>query len=276
MKTRLKLFVLITLFLCGSTLKSEAQRINNYKYIIIKEQGNQYGLEDKFNKYFSKIGFTTLTSYDLNNLANSEKPYVLYGNYECIIRVSAQSSLVLTLQDLSGTTVWGVTESAITFSVNGDMKNAANKIYSRLKELNYHFEPKPIVEKPTFDIDLEIANWSEDSIKSYLVTNAKSSVEGIYKNLSNDGSFFRIAILKENDKFYGIILESDNTTQWNIGDIVMVLNQAGDKRFDAEYVNYSHTKLNAIANYNDGLLEIITQGNTDLTKQYYFKTFPRE
>lgn len=272
----MKLFVLVSLLICGLTLKSEAHRINNYKYIIIKEQGNQYGLEDRFNTYFSKIGFTTLTSFDLNNLDNNEKPYVLYGNYECIIRISGQSSLILTLQDLTGTTVWSATGSAITFSVDGDMKKAANKIYKNLKELNYHFEPTTIAEKPSFDIDLEIKNWSEDSIRNYLVTNAKSAVEGIYKNLSNDGSFFRIAILNENEKFYGIILESDNTTQWNVGDVVMILSQVGENHYDTEYVNYSHTKLNAIANFNEGLLEIITQGDIDLTKQYYFKTYPKE
>ena len=276
MKTGIKLFILITLFLCGLPLKSEAHRINNYKYIIIKEQGNQYGLEDRFNKYFSKIGFTTLTTYDLNNLANNEKPYVLYGNYECIIRVSAQSSLILTLQDLSGTTVWGVTESAITFSVDGDMKKAAGKIFDRLKELDYHFEPTTEIEKPVFDLDLEIKSWSEDSIKNYLTSNVLSSVEGIYKNLSNDGSFLRLAILKENEKFYGVVLESDNTTQWNNGDIVMILNQVGENSFDTEYANYFHVKLNAVASFNDGLLEIITQGDESLTKQYYFKTFPKE
>ena len=255
------------LLLCLVAITGYAHKINGYKYIIIPQNGNSYGIESKLESAFTKLGFKVLQEGEEDDLKGNEKAYVLYALYEPSIHYGYASELIVVLRDISGSEIYKSVTTGNAMTASGDMSIAVSKLQKNLKKLNYKFDDSKVIQSVTYDIPCR--SWSEDSIKTYLKNKPTSSIEGIYKNFSNDGQFYRFASIKQQDKYYGVIIESGNNN-WKKGDIKMTLSYIDKKLYDAEYYNLNRLKINCLASYNDRVLEIATEGN----EFKFLKTYP--
>lgn len=244
-----------------------AHKINGYKYIIINQQGDIYKIESKLEDAFTKIGFKVIQPEKENDLSAKEKSYILYASYSFNIHFGYASDLTVVLRDNSRSEIYRSTTTGQSWTSSGDMSKAVGKLFKNMKKLNYTFDETMTPKNVSYDIPCRF--WSEDSIKTYLKNKPKSSIEGIYKNLSNNGEFYRFAIIKHQDKYYGIIIESDNAN-WNKGDIKMSMAYIDKNLYDTEYYNLNKLKINCLASYSNRVLEIVSDN-----KEFNFlKTYP--
>lgn len=126
-------------------------KINGYKYLCMEEQGNKYDLEDKFNAFFSSIGFIIITPNEETELNETERQYVLYGTYETKTLESDFFSLSLTLRNKNGNIVYSSTKnSVIFFSLKKAINNASDDVIEQIKALNYSFTPTIIDNDKTY------------------------------------------------------------------------------------------------------------------------------
>ena len=117
-------------------------KINGYKYLCMENQGNQYDLEDKFNAFFSSIGFIILAEDEEEKLDDNERTYVLYGTYAHNTVQDGLDNTTLTLRDKEGKIVFSSTkESACFISVKNCANKGSDKIINEIKALNYSFDP---------------------------------------------------------------------------------------------------------------------------------------
>lgn len=119
---------------------SAGHKINSYKYIYIENQGNQYGLEERYRDFFTEIGFTVLTEEEYELLGSAERQKLLIVNYTCTVVAGAASSQTLTMRNTSDRIVYSRSESAYTMTANSDMRRAAKKIMKAIKKLEYRYE----------------------------------------------------------------------------------------------------------------------------------------
>ena len=124
------------------------QKINGYKYLCMEEQGNLHDLEDKFNAFFSEIGFTILTPDDEEELSDDERLYVLYGSYVYNTVPDALDNMTLTLRNSTGRIIFSSTKEAACFvSVKRCAQKASDKIIQQIRTLNYSFDPTLVQKK---------------------------------------------------------------------------------------------------------------------------------
>lgn len=115
-------------------------KINSYKYIYIENQGNQYGLEERYRDFFVEIGFTVLSEEEYEVLSSAERQKLLLVNYTCTVVAGAASSQTLTMRNSSDKIVYSRSESAYTMTANSDMRRAAKKIMKAIRNLEYKYE----------------------------------------------------------------------------------------------------------------------------------------
>ena len=231
-----------TLFIMMMLIVSSAiysHKINGYKFIHIMETGNVYGIENKLSTYFNKIGFQVIDSSELDDMSNEDKRRLLIASYNWNIVYGGSSTLVLSLIDISNKVVYSTSGKGMAMSAKGDMSSALRKIFKQIDKLNYTYDPEIIKVKGTSS---KYASWSEDSIKSYLKTKSYSSIEGVYNLYSNSSNYYKIAVLKDKETYYGVLMETDNSL-WNRGDNKLVLNQIRQKAYDGEYYDYKGKKM---------------------------------
>lgn len=259
------LFILFAIPLCMN-----AHKINGYKYIHIEETGNLYGVEDRLTDYFTKIGFKTIASYEYEDMSNENKSLLLIASYKWDIVYGGHSTLILTLSDITGSVIYKASGQGIAWSAKGDMKNALKKIFKQIDNLNYKFDITQNKAKSTTN---SFATWSEDSIKNYLKSKSQSSVEGIYKNFTNNLAYYKIAVMKDKDKFYGIIIDTDNS-RWKKGDIKFVLSHVDHNIYDIDYYDFKGKKTHSMGEHRNRILEILAKEFDEEKKMEFIKIYP--
>lgn len=266
----MRYFIFLVLFI-EFPFALNAHKINGYNYIYIEETGNIYGVEDQLKKYFSNLGFKTVASYEYEDMNNESKSQLLIATYQWDIVKGGHSTLILTLSDITGSVIYRASGQGISWSAKGDMKNALKKIFKQIDELHYKFNPEQIKAKGS--INHSFSFWTEDSIKNYLRTTNPMSVEGIYKNFTNGLAYYRIAILKDGDKYYGIILDTDNS-RWKKGDIKMQLSHVEKNVYDIDYYDFKGNKTHSIGYHSNRILEMLAKELDEETKMEFIKIYP--
>lgn len=264
------LTIIALIFMSISSLS--AHEVNKYKYFCLDVEENPYGIEKRFREEFKKVGFLVIDSDNYEQLDPQEKAKTLFVEYDYFLNHNGDSSLAIILKNAAGAIVWSNIGYGCTFlSASGDFKKCTKQIMTAFKRLKYKYD-----ESITFNQTIQhpYTKWTEDSVKTYLSGKRISPVEGIYKNYSNDGNAYSIAILKHDDKFYGIILDSDNEL-WKTGDTKIILNHIEGSAYDAVYYDLNHQKLNAIASIKDNrLLEFSAPYRGDIMTFSFIKTYP--
>lgn len=254
------------------SLTSAAHKINGYKFVHVNETGNLYGVEDRLSQYLSGIGFTLVPSYEIEDMSNEDKALLLFVDYTWNIVYGGHSVLIVSFTDVSNTVIYKTSGQGISFSAAGDMKNALKKVFKKIDELHYAFDPNLIKVKSTGDV--EFSTWSEEKIKEHLSHTNLSSLEGIYKNYSNSLDYYQIAILKKDKTYYGIVMETSNE-RWEKGDVKIMLNYVDKGIYDVSYYNFKGKKLNSLAEYKGRLLTFNADlGNNGVAKWEFLKIYP--
>lgn len=259
------LFILFAIPLCMN-----AHKINGYKYIHIEETGNIYGIEDRLTNYFTQIGFKTIASYEFEDMSNENKNLLLIASYKWEIVNGGHSTLIVTLSDITGSVIYKVAGQGIAWSAKGDMKNALKKIFKQIDNLHYKFD---ITQNKAKSATNSFASWSEDSIKNYLKSKNQASVEGIYKNFTNGLAYYKIAIMKDKDKYYGIIIDTDNS-RWKKGDIKFVLSHVEHNIYDIDYYDFKGKKTHAMGEHRNRILEMLAKEFDEEKKMEFIKIYP--
>lgn len=267
LKREIKLLFLMLLF----TITVNAHKINNYNFIYIEEAGNEWNIEEKIANYFKSIGFEVIT--DLGNMNIADKSQLLILKYYLNETPLMPSNLYIILSDITGNTIYKskkVKSSSLLQKTQA--YNCLKKIFREIDKLNYSYTQNNIHIK---DIDNpSVSLWSEDSIKNYLKTKNLNSIEGIYKNYSNGMDFYRIAILRENDIYYGIIIETNNK-RWSKGAVKIIINPIENNIFDVDYYDFNGKKMNSIGHYENRLFTFATNRIDGQTETFQFlKVFP--
>lgn len=265
MKLNKIFFSLILIISCVMT--AFAHDVDKYKYFCLDVKDNPYGLEKKFLNKFQEYGFYIMDSDFYKSLDAKEKSLVLFADYDYNIVTNGYSPLTLRLKTASGTVVWEHTGHGGSLTAKGDMNGAAKQIFKAFENLKYEFNPN-LASAPT--LDHKFAKWTEDSVKNYLRNKPITSVEGIYKDYSNNGNAYSIAFLRDQDTYYGIIVSADNGL-WSVGEAKVILHPIEKNIFDAEYYNADHKKWNALATLkNNRFLEITAPGISEIAFLKYY------
>lgn len=268
----MKRLLIIIAIMFMSIFFLSAHEINKYKYVCLNIEENPYGIEKRLIEEFLKVGFSTMGNDDYEQLDSKEKSKTLFVEYDYFLNHNGNSSLTIVLKNASGATIWSNTGYGCTFlSASGDFKKCTKQIMTAFRRLKYKYDNNLVPEQ---SFQHPYVKWTEDSVKTYLKGKRISPIEGIYKNYSNDGNAYCIGILKHNDKFYGIILNSDNDL-WKAGDTKIVLNHIEGSAYDAEFYDLNHQKLNAIAGLKDNrVLEFSAPYRGDVMNFSFIKIFP--
>lgn len=272
LKNSMKRISFAIVLFCIGFLSIFAHEVNKYKYFCLDVEENPYGIEKRFLEEFQKMGFFIIDNNSYDQLDAQQKSLTLFAEYDFYINYNGDSSLSIVLKNASGATIWSNTGYGCTFlSATGDIKKCTKQIMRSFKRLKYKFDESLAERK---NVIHPYSNWTEDSVKTYLSQNRISPLEGIYKNYSNDGNAYSIAILKYNDVYYGIITDSDNAL-WKCGETKIILRYIDGTAYDTEYYDLNHQKLNAIAGLNDNrILEFSAPYNGNILNFSFIKVFP--
>ncbi|MBR6489183.1 MAG: trypsin-like peptidase domain-containing protein, partial [Muribaculaceae bacterium] len=268
----MKKFCLLITIIIACFITSFSHEINNYRIICLDIQENPYGIEKRFKEEFMKFGFQIIDHEFYETFDAKNKSITLFLDYDYFLNYNGPSTLSVVLTNAAGITVWKASGQGNTFlSPSGDMKGATKQIMKQFTRLKYKFE-EPVADNDT--IENPFSNWNEDSVKVYLNSHMISPIEGIYKNYSNDGNSYKIAILKEKDRYVGIIVDADNTL-WKKGEIKITLSYIDGIAYDAEYFDANRKKLNALAGLKDNrILEFSVPNKGDLMNFSFLKIYP--
>ena len=249
-----------------------AHEVNNYKYLCLDIDENPFGIEKRISNEFKRRGFDIIDNETFLNLNEFQKALTLFADYDYKIS-TGESSLTLILKNESGDPVWSNSGSGSSNqSATGDMIKCTKLIMRAFDRLKYEFD-----ESLNIDFILEkhpFYTWTEDSVKEYLNHNKASFLEGIYKSYANDGDAQKFGIIKHNDKYFGIILESDND-KWKVGETRFVLSPIERTMYDAELIDRKHKRINAIAELKQNrALEFSTINKRGLSSFTLIKVYP--
>lgn len=264
-------FLLSLLMVCISIIS--AHDVNKYKYFCLDVTDNPYGIEKRFIKEFGKFGFVVIDKKSYEALNPQEKSLVLFADYNYNIVYNGYSPLTLTLRTIGGKIVWTETGTGGALTAGGDMRSASKKILQAFSRLDYKFDAT--LSEPTM-MEHPFIQWNEDSVRHYLTNSRIAPIEGIYKNYSNNGNGYTVAILKNDSKYYGIILQADNGL-FSQGEIKMMLNPIERNVWDVDYFNADHKKVSALAKLENRVLGMNAPGAGGYGRDVeisFIKTFP--
>ena len=253
--------------------------INHYNNILVMEQPNwDYNdlIVEEVSNYFKSIGFKLISDKEFERIQKEDpikslQTLVLTYNY--FIRYGSPSSLSIELVSMSNDS-FRFEANGNSFTARGDMKSAMNNIFRQIDKLNYHFDPIPFTKNAL--PKLEACSWSEDSIRLYLDTHSLSPIEGIYKNYSTDVGLLSLYIVKDKQKYYGIVLTTKNWI-FEKGDVLLEFEFISEGIYDMVWLDSedSNNNISGIATYSERILTMNTVNNK-AEELKLIKTYPNK
>ena len=280
MKKQVKHITFILLFiLVIPSAYCQRANLNHYNNILVMERpGWDYNdlIVDDISSYFKSIGFKLITDKEFEKIQKEDplkslQTLVLTYNY--FIRYGSPSTLTIELISMSNDS-FRFEGNGNSFTGRGDMKSAMNSIFRQNDKLNYHFEPIPFTKKAL--PKLEVCSWSEDSIRMYYDTHNISPIEGIYKNYSTDVGLLSLYIIKDKQKYYGIVLTAKNWI-FEKGDALLEFEFISEGVYDMVWLDSEdqNDNVSGIATYSDRILTINTVNNK-AEELKLIKTYPNK
>ncbi|MCR5361346.1 MAG: hypothetical protein K6E73_04985 [Bacteroidales bacterium] len=253
----------ITLILATCSISTFAQLLDGYNCIYLNSNtNNQWGLDDIITKSCKEKGFKIVTSPNDIPKPQAERLATLELTYDFEIRYGG-SPFHIYLKNMFGEEVFSVEAVANRFmSAKSDAVHGCRRALGKIEEMPYRFDPTktPHLSAPTS----AKSNWSERQIREYLSSSDIHEVEGIYKNIG--GSFFQLAIIRENDKYYAFVMNTDHPN-WYTGNVKAVLEKLRDSYFSTCYYEDNYSKKETIS-------ELEENGVLKIENHSYMKIFP--
>lgn len=270
---------MVTLF---TTAFSFGQKLDGYKYVIVRtliyqnEGTDIYGISSILRRNFEAKGFHVIsennTNWPLEAKQNTCQIIV------CSPYNSGGSTVGFTIKNCKNEVLFEEKSTSANW-VNDFQDNydrALKNCWNRIDKYAYNFNPAltPEIEYP----QVEKTNETEETIKKYLTTNKIDPIEGIYKSYQNDQlSYYKFGIIKQENKFKAIILESD-LKQWKVGEVKAIFEQSSMKGFySVKWYKGNKTPYETFGNMeNEALLniELKDQKSGDKRQDKFIKMFP--
>lgn len=278
-KTAKRITLLLLLLTVIPSVYCQRANLNHYNNIIVMERpGWDYNdiIVDDVSSYFKSIGFKIITDKEFERIQKEEplkSLQTLVLTYDYFIRYGSPSTLILELISMSNES-FHFEGTGNSFTGRGDMKSAMNNIFRQIDKLNYHFDPLPFTKAAL--PKLEACSWSEDSIRMYYDTHSLSPIEGIYKNYSTDVGLLSLYIIKDRQKYYGIVLTAKNWI-FEKGDALLEFAFISDGVYDMVWLDSEdpNDNVSGIATYSDRILTIKTVNNK-AEEIKLIKTYPNQ
>lgn len=220
--------ILILVIILSSNINF-AQEFSKFKYIIIRDliykSGgvDTYGLSKNSRDYFKDLGYITINpdGFIPNDLKNNPclgLNLTVNNDFSSGFGGNLTYGVSMDFRDCFGNSIKKIRESCSN-DLASEQKNydkALRKCFKELKDITYKFDENLIIK--IFYPEVENINMDEVALKSYFDNNNNlNPIEGIYKSFKSE-SIFKIGIIKIDDKYKAIVLESD-LNQWKKGDI---------------------------------------------------------
>jgi hypothetical protein len=254
---------LIVLMLILSNINF-AQEFNGYKYIVVSNLDygvkgkDTYGVQQSVVNYFTARRFQVIFGGDGTW---SESLYPKDFNFNrCLglfvgIAHKASPPYEVTLNFLN---CKNESIKQLTGKASANFDNALKRIFTQLDENpTYTFDESrtPKISYP----EVENIDKDENELKVYFDSTKLDPIEGIYKTYKSDSNY-KLGIIKVEDKYKAIILESD-FLQWKKGDVKAIFEStAAEGVFSAKWYMGDKTSLETFANLEGGLINIEIKG----------------
>lgn len=275
-KTHIILIVLTLIF----SNSNYAQEFNGYKYIVIGNLDygargkDTYGVQQSVVKYFMDRGFQVITGGD-EPWSDSLYPKDLKFN-NCIGLFVGISHKAFPRYEVSLSFINCKRETIknLTGKASANFDNALKRIFSQLDEItSYSFDESltPVISFP----EVENINKDENELKAYFDSTKLDPLEGIYKTYKSDSNY-KLAIIKVEDKYKAIILESD-FLHWKKGDVKAIFEStAADGVFSTKYYFGDKTSIETFANLEGGLITVeLKNPKGEIDKVNLLKLYPK-
>ena len=197
--------IIILFIFAISSLMSYGQQLDGYNCIFLNSHtNNQWGLDDRIKESFERKGFRVITSQSDISRDPQKRLATLELTYSFEIRYGG-SPFNFKLTNMIGEKIFEAEGFGNTLSAKADANRACKRALGKMEKLPYTFDPSKTPKLPI--PSSEKANWTEKQIINYLSTKDINTVEGIYKNIG--GSFYKLAILADDNKYVAIVIDTD-------------------------------------------------------------------
>lgn len=275
------------LLLTVASFGQNPQALNGYKYIYMPPLVYQNGSVDSWNIYSTARNIFQDKGFGI--VVDVSDPSKLFKDIQdnicivltCVIEHPAPSlvrnSVTFSFYNCNGQLVYKTSGSGgMGMDITGDFRIAVRKALSEIRSLNYSYNPSltPQIVYP----EVEKTNQTEESLKNYLSSNTLDPIEGIYKSYQSDQlSYYKFAIIKSEDKFKAIIIESDYK-HWKTGEVKAIFEQSSMKGFySVKWYLGDKTTYQTFGNMdNEALLsiEFKDQKSGEKRQDKFIKMFP--
>lgn len=278
MKTTKEIMLILLLMIAIPSAKCQNQNLNLYNNILIIEHPD-WKFNDlivgKMSEYFESIGFNVINETEFERMQQEcaiKTTQTLFLTYNYQLCSGCSSSVAIELISITDNVRFYFSGAGYALTPGGDLKSAMKKIFEKIDKLNYHFDPAPFTKKAL--PELAACSWSEDSIRLYMNKNKISPIEGIYKNYDTDSGLLSLYIVKDNKKYYGIVLSSKNWI-FEKGDALYEFEYISDGVYDMVWLDSEDESKNigGMASYTQRILTMNSVGDK-LGEIKLVKTYP--
>ena len=185
-------FVLIILFLTvHSFAQNDLSKLDGYKVIYLP-----YHFSNTISYIFDKFRSVGFKVYTDESTLKADKDVIIDPGLILTCQVDQSYSyphttIGIKLANIKSETLYQRTEnttskSFVSFDVNKDQKWVIDKLFEPLYSYSFDIRKSlAVVEINNLPV-VEMTNWTENSIKSYLSSNNLDPIEGIYKSYQED------------------------------------------------------------------------------------------
>jgi S1-C subfamily serine protease len=284
----IKIFQNISIFLFITTT-AISQTFNGYKYINVPQLKYQdggidnFGISSNLRSSFSNMGMTVLP-YEFDNWPQEAI------NDDCLVLNVLPSHKIGTIavvdpyvvnikfKNCNDEIIYSVEKTAFNGyrTTSGNLESALDKCLKEISAIPYYYYPSltPQLDLPA----VEETNEDEGTIKKYLSSNNLDALEGIYKSYQTNGMpYYKIGIIKKDDKYKAIIIESD-LIHWKTGEVKAIFEQSSMKGFYSVkwYLGNKETFETFAKMDNEAILkiELNDQESGEKRQDTFIKMFP--
>lgn len=247
---------LLSLFLSIFYLSISAQDFDGYNCVFLDSKtNNAHGVDDIIENSLVNYGFRVVKKAEEISNKREERMATMVLTYTFELRSGQASSFRIKLTNMLDETIIeseGLSNSFL--SSRREMTKSCEKALRKITAQRYTFDPNksPKLSSPVSSY----ANYTEEQFKDKLRNESNiDQIEGIYKNIGDN--FYKLAIVKENDKFYAIVLDTDIKTMFT-GDVKAVFEYLRGTFYNTAYYNNDYSKVESVSEYNseDFILKI--------------------
>ncbi len=227
--------ILLILILSWNTgfSQSNPKNLDGYKYAFVQKLEYQNGRTDIYGLSYSTKRFLKNSGFYILGNNNNSWPKEAQLNPCLILNIlinnKGGSKVFMEIRNCKGELVY--TDKSTSANWANDFQDNYNRslknIFKRFGnyQLSYNSSKTPKIEYP----EVEKTDETEETLKSYFVTNSIDEIEGIYKSYQSDQlGYYMIGIKKFGNEYKAIIIESD-FKHWKRGEVKAVFEPSSMK-----------------------------------------------